>query len=77
MDEEEERHLRALLVLLERVKALSELTTGERTPAPWEVQPESELAVDDAQTHPYRVSHAAWIAATGLLQGWVTPDLAC
>ncbi|MFF6837033.1 hypothetical protein ACFY84_35395 [Streptomyces sp. NPDC012438] len=64
MDEEEERHLRALLVLLERVKALSELTTGERTPAPWEVQPGSELAVDDAQTHPYRVSHAAWIAAT-------------
>ncbi|MCF3105346.1 hypothetical protein IPZ58_27680 [Streptomyces roseoverticillatus] len=64
MDEEEERHLRALLVSLERVAALSEFTSGAKTPAPWNVQPGSELAFDDAQTHPHRVSHAAWTAAT-------------
>ncbi|MFF4427129.1 hypothetical protein ACFY04_41395 [Streptomyces sp. NPDC001549] len=64
MDEEEEHHLRALLTTLEQVEALWEFTSGNRTPAPWKVHPGSSLALDDALTHPHRVSHAAWTAVT-------------
>ncbi|MCX4546755.1 hypothetical protein [Streptomyces sp. NBC_01565] len=64
MDKEEELHLRALLATLDQVEALWEFTSGEKTPAPWSVHPGSTLALDDALTHPHRVSHAAWTAVT-------------
>ncbi|WP_153054223.1 hypothetical protein [Planomonospora sphaerica] len=62
MRDDEQRDLRKLLSLLERVEAWGRLTDGQ--PQAWRVQAGSAFAGDDAKTDPYQVSHSAWHALT-------------
>ncbi|MFI7596726.1 hypothetical protein [Actinoplanes sp. NPDC049681] len=62
MQDNEERDLRKLLSLLDKVDAWREMT--DRPGAAWQVQPGSPLAGDDAKADPYQVSHSAWHALT-------------
>ncbi|NUK23491.1 hypothetical protein [Streptomyces lunaelactis] len=64
MDEEDERHLRGLLTLLDTARRFDQLTSGESASESWRVQASSQLAIDDARTNPHHVSHAAWNALT-------------
>ena len=62
MRAEEDRDLRELLSLLDKVSAWRELVGSPE--AAWQVQPGSALAGDDAKSDPYQVSHSAWHALT-------------
>jgi hypothetical protein len=59
---DEDRDLRKLLSLLDKVETWREMT--DSPDAAWRVQPGSPLAGDDAKTDPYQVSHSAWHALT-------------
>ncbi|MET9108350.1 hypothetical protein [Streptomyces zhihengii] len=61
-DNEEEEYLHQLVQLLEGARRFDPYTSENS--GEWEVQPGSCLAVDDAASHPYRVSHSAWHALT-------------
>jgi hypothetical protein len=62
MNAEEERDLRRLVSWLGRTDQWQALTDGP--PEVWRIHPRSPLAGDDAKTHPFEVSHAAWHALT-------------
>ena len=63
-DLEEEQDLRQLLSILEKIDPWVEAVTTDRPDAVWKVEPRSPLSTDDARTHPYQVSHRAWMAIT-------------
>ncbi|PZG01974.1 hypothetical protein [Micromonospora deserti] len=62
MRADENRDLRQLLSLLDKVDTWREMTASPSVA--WQVQPGSPLAGDDAKTDPYQVSHSAWHALT-------------
>ncbi|MCS7479125.1 hypothetical protein ACFFQW_03050 [Umezawaea endophytica] len=62
VDESEARDVRALLTTLDEIKPWLKAITSEEPSRAWEVRPHSPLATDDRRTHPYRVSHRAWMA---------------
>lgn len=63
-DADEQQDLRALLQILEKIDPWVEAVTTDGPSAAWEVQPRSPLSTDDARTHPYHVSHRAWMSIT-------------
>lgn len=62
MTPDEQKHLRALLTLLDSTKKYEPMTQ-DRSNA-WTVQPRSSLSGDDAKSHPHEVSQGVWHALT-------------
>jgi hypothetical protein len=60
----EQQDLRALLTILDQIDPWLGLVASDEPSGAWTVQPRSPLSTDDARTHPYRVSHRAWMALT-------------
>jgi len=62
--DEEQHDLHVLLKVLATIDPWLGLVGSDEPSAPWAVQPRSPLSTDDVRTHPYRVSHRAWMAIT-------------
>jgi hypothetical protein len=60
----EQQDLRVLLTILEKIDRWLDLVASDEPSGAWAVQPRSPLSTDDARTHPYQVSHRAWMAIT-------------
>jgi hypothetical protein len=60
----EQQDLRTLLTILQKINPWLDLVASDEPSGAWTVQPRSPLSTDDARTHPYRVSHRAWMAIT-------------
>jgi hypothetical protein len=60
----EQQDLRVLLTILEKIDSWLDLVASDVPAGAWTVQPRSPLSTDDARTHPYRISHRAWMAIT-------------
>jgi len=64
LDEAELRDLRQLLRVLDKIDPWLEVVASDEPSGVWIVQDRSPLSTDDRRTHPYRVSHRAWMAIT-------------
>jgi len=64
VSDEEQQDLRVLLTILEKIDPWLGVVASDEPSGAWVVQPRSPLSTDDARTHPYRVSHRAWMAVT-------------
>jgi hypothetical protein len=64
VSDDEQEDLRVLLTILEKIDPWLDLVTADEPSGAWAVQPRSPLSTDDTRTHPYRVSHRAWMAIT-------------
>jgi hypothetical protein len=63
-DQAELQDLRQLLRMLDKIDPWIEQVTTRGDSRPWTPADRSPLAVDDKRTHPYRISHRAWMAIT-------------
>ena len=59
---DEDQQLRSIFRALGVVDEWESLTGGSVPSGKWRIEPGSDLAEDDQQSHPYEVSHAAWAA---------------
>jgi hypothetical protein len=64
VSDEEQQDLRVLLTILEKIDPWLGVVASDGPSGAWAVRPRSPLSTDDARTHPYRVSHRAWMAIT-------------
>jgi hypothetical protein len=62
LDESELRDLRALLRILDKTDPWLTLVASDKPSRAWTAHNRSPLSTDDKRTHPYRVSHRAWMA---------------
>ncbi|WP_344547270.1 hypothetical protein [Actinomadura fulvescens] len=61
-DEAELQDLRQLLRMLDNIDPWIEVVRSDESSRPWTADDRSPLATDDQRTHPYRLSHRAWMA---------------
>lgn len=62
METSEEVDLRAMIAALEEIADWVKTVTEDPPSRMWEALPRSPLFTDDQRTHPYRVSHRAWMS---------------
>lgn len=60
----EQQDLRVLLTILDQTDPWLGLVGSDEPFGACRVQPRGPLSTDDARTHPYRLSHRAWMAIT-------------